>query len=197
MLRVVKVGGSLLDWPPLARVLPRWLAYQPPAKHVLVCGGGGWCDAVRQAQQQFALAEEAMHWLCVDLLAVTAKLLTQILHLPPPETDWRRVAKSDGPPRPAASPVVVFDPRSFLLQDEARLPGTALPHDWNATSDSIAARLAEVLGADELVLLKSADPPSVDVKEMAAAGYVDQHFVRALPCGLPLRIVNLRAERLD
>jgi aspartokinase-like uncharacterized kinase len=192
MLRVVKVGGSLLDWPPLAQVLPRWLARQSPARQVLVCGGGIWCDALRQAQRQFALPEQAMHWLCIEALTVTARLLTQILKLPPPETDWRRAGAAT--PSPGACPAVVLDPRSFLYEDEATLPGTVLPHDWTSTSDSFAARLAEVLAADELVLLKSADPPCRDLEELARVGYVDQHLPRALPRGMPLRLVNLRAE---
>ena len=192
-LRVVKVGGSLLDWPPLANVLPRWLAQQPPAGHVLVCGGGTWCDALRQAQQQFALPETAVHWLCVEALGVTAGLLAQVLRLPPPLADWRRAGQAATAPLGGACTTVVLDPRAFLHAHEPHLPGTVLPHDWSVTSDSIAARLAEVLQADELVLLKSADPPPGDVAALAAAGYVDRHFVQALPRSIPLRLVNLRA----
>lgn len=187
-LRVVKVGGSLLDWPPLAQVLPRWLASQPPAGQVLVCGGGVWCDALRQVQRHFALSEEGLHWLCVEALGVTAGLLAQMLKLPPPEKDWRRA----GQRACARQPAVVLDPRSFLHEEEPQLPGTVLPHDWSVSSDSIAARLAQVLEADELVLLKSADPPSRELAALAETGYVDRHLVRAWPRGMPLRMVNLR-----
>jgi aspartokinase-like uncharacterized kinase len=192
-LRVIKVGGSLLDWPPLVPALRRWLACQRPAGNVLLCGGGIWCDALREAQQRFALAEQAVHWLSVDALTVTAGLLAQLLQLPPPETDWQRVGQAARSAYRARCPAVVFDPRVFLYAHEAKLPGSPLPPDGRTTSDSVAARLAEVLGASELVLLKSADPPSEDLGELAAAGYVDMHLARALPRDLPLRLVNLRA----
>ena len=54
--------------------------------------------------------------------------------------------------------MVIFDAADWLENEEAQQPGCRLPQGWGVTSDSIAARLAEVLGADELVLLKSMLP---------------------------------------
>jgi hypothetical protein len=61
------------------------------------------------------------------------------------------------------------------------------------TSDSIAARVAEVVGAD-LVLLKSVDLPAGLSWEVAAAGgLVDATFGSIVArAGLQLRWVNLR-----
>jgi aspartokinase-like uncharacterized kinase len=87
-----------------------------------------------------------------------------------------------------------------LASAESELPGCRLPRSWQATSDSIAARVAEVLSAD-LVLLKSAGPPREIFPEgdrakvfanLAAAGYVDQHFPRAAAAVRAVEIVNLR-----
>ena len=70
---------------------------------------------------------------------------------------------------------------------------------WDVTSDSIAARIADLLGSDELVLLKSSlpEPQVATLDEAAAAGFVDRCF----PCyaaKLPLvRLVNLRDEDLS
>lgn len=192
-MRVVKVGGSLLDWPPLGAALRWWLAHQPPAGNVLVCGGGVWCDALREAQQRFGLSEPAMHWLCVEALAVTAGLLSEVLGVGPPLRDWRRLRQeADRQVQQGKGRDIVFDPRAFLREDEPNLPGTRLPHDWSVTSDAIAARLAAVLQADELVLLKSADPPAQDLAALAACGYVDRHLARAADEAPPLRLVNLR-----
>ena len=47
MIRVVKVGGSLLDLPQLPQKLRMWLAAQSPAHNVLVVGGGPLVEQVR------------------------------------------------------------------------------------------------------------------------------------------------------
>ena len=70
-----------------------------------------------------------------------------------------------------------------------------LPHSWDVTSDSIAARLAVLAGADELVLLKSGLPAgSLTLAQAAETGYVDRYFPVAA-AGVPrVRCVNLRAD---
>ena len=72
---------------------------------------------------------------------------------------------------------------------EASLPPSPLPHRWSVTSDSIAARIAGCLSAEELVLLKSVDPP-----EPAVCGppFVDEHFAVACEALRRVRCVNLR-----
>jgi aspartokinase-like uncharacterized kinase len=91
---------------------------------------------------------------------------------------------------------VVFDPRAFLYKDEPHLPGQRLPHNWSVTSDSIAARLAESLPSDELVLLKSLEPPARELSDLAAVGFVDLHFPVAAAAAVPCRFVNLRRPDL-
>ena len=74
--------------------------------------------------------------------------------------------------------------------------GTPLPERWNVTSDSIAARVARALNADELVLLKSVAWPDGDIAEAARRGIVDEHLPRELRLApnLQVRVVNLRDE---
>ncbi len=79
---------------------------------------------------------------------------------------------------------------------EPTLPGKKLPADWSVTSDSIAARIAITLSADELVLLKSASLPNAancDIQEMSNAGYVDGFFVELANSINRVRFVNLRS----
>ena len=72
IVRVVKIGGSLFDLPDLPERLWKWMAVQSPAHHVLVAGGGKLVNVVREWDRQKTLDDAAAHWMCVDLLTVTA-----------------------------------------------------------------------------------------------------------------------------
>jgi aspartokinase-like uncharacterized kinase len=189
-IRVVKVGGSLFQFEGLVWTLRKWLAAQPAATNILLAGGGALADAIRDADARFVLTEEASHWLCVEALRVTARLLTALLPEVPLVTTLAelRLQLASRPP-PAT---VVFCPADFLQRDEQQLLGTPLPHAWSVTSDSIAARLAQAVAAGELVLLKSAAPPP-DLGA-AAADYVDEWFATAARDVPSVRIVNLREQ---
>ena len=190
--RIIKVGGSLLDWPGLPGALTGWLAHQPPAVNVLLAGGGALANTIRQADRSFSIGEENAHWLCVDAMSISARLLAAAL----PESRFITTfddLRSELPSNAARN--VVFDAREFLYEHERRLPERILPHNWSVTSDSIAARLSYSVAADELVLLKSCDPPAVSLTELADAGFVDSHFAIVDWGRSPLRFVNLRAGR--
>lgn len=187
-VRVVKVGGSLFDFDGLTPALRYWLLQQPPAVNVLLAGGGPWAEAVREADRRFHLGDEASHWLCIDALALTARLLANLL----PEATFYQdflALRDEVACRVCAVvpvPPIVFSPATFVRNDAEHHP-QSLPRDWSVTSDSIAARLAEQLRAEELVLLKSTDAHS-------ASGLVDDYFpiaARDLPA---VRIVNLRSS---
>jgi hypothetical protein len=88
---------------------------------------------------------------------------------------------------------VIVDAHDFARQDEGR-PG-ALPHTWEVTSDSVAARVAQVTGARRLVLLKSTDfPEGIDAEETGRRGLVDAYFARAQG-GMEVFALNLRGWR--
>ena len=187
LVRVVKVGGSLLDWPQLPQALLAWLAQQPAGWSVLLAGGGPLANVVRQADAAFGLGEEVCHGLCIDLLGASARLLAAILREPDTLAGSLAEVRERIPTAPAGR--VIFDPRSFLALD------TVLPHAWSVTSDSIAARLAEAIAADELVLLKSVDPPEdATLAQLVASGTIDGFFPRAAAALTGrVRIANLRS----
>ena len=189
-IRVIKVGGSLLNWSQLPAAVEEWLQAQPSAVNVLIAGGGPFTEAIWQASRTFSLSEEEAHWLCVDAMSLTSQLLARIVTNTEPVTQFdelrRRVEQ-------AASGRIVFDPNEFLREHESRLTGSLLASNWTASSDSIAARLAEVLPADELVLLKSSDPPTGEARALADQGYVDEFFPAFARCQFRCRFVNLRS----
>ena len=147
---VVKVGGSLYDWPEFAPTLTRWLRDNARDETLIVPGGGPFAHAVRRLAEVQKLDEETAHWLAVRSMTIAASFLNAFL--------------KDLPGR-------IVDVWDFSQSDEA------LPHSWSASSDSIAARLAEKQNA-QLTLLKSRDPPPGDYADWAAAGYVDSNFPR-------------------
>jgi 5-(aminomethyl)-3-furanmethanol phosphate kinase len=189
-IRVIKVGGSLLDWPQLPTALRSWLAMQEPALNVLLCGCGPFGDVIRQADQHFSLGEEHSHWLCIDALSVTARLLAAIFPDAPHCDRYVQLTSRIAARDPGT---MIFDPQEFLTDHEAALPGRALPHTWSVSTDSIAARLAQVIEADELILLKSANAPhAASLGDLAASGLVDRHFLLAASSLRSVRLVNLR-----
>ena len=189
-LRVIKLGGSLLDLDGLTERFRRWLAAQPPMTSVTVVGGGRLADVVRDAFARRELDEEAAHWLCIRLLGVTAELVHRLL----PESV--RTACCDAlRAETNAGRLVVFEPETFLRREEPRLDPPPLPHSWDVTSDSIAARLAERLSAEELVLLKSRLPQGRRTLAGAAeSGCVDRFFPQAAVQLAKVRAVCLRDE---
>lgn len=163
---VVKVGGSLYDWPGLGPALRAFVAALAPERVLLVPGGGDFADAVRKLHAVHGLTEEQSHWLALESLWAAAGFVRTLV----PGGD-------------------VLDAHGFcehVVSD--------LPHTWEVTSDSIAARAAVVGQATRLVLLKSVDVPAGVAWDAAAAnGWVDPYFTRAL-AGFSGRVeaVNLR-----
>jgi 5-(aminomethyl)-3-furanmethanol phosphate kinase len=170
-VRVVKVGGSLWGLPDLSDRLQRWLSQQPAAHHVLIAGGGTLADQVRHADARFSFGEQKSHELCLDVLRVTARRLGSEL---PGSKLLIHVEELQAAVRSLLPTVYVFCPHHFMTVWEPRWHPRPLPATWAVTADSIAARLAEVIGAAELVLLKSCDPPPA-----GTGGYVDDYFATA------------------
>ncbi|MCA9154762.1 MAG: hypothetical protein KDA38_08240 [Planctomycetales bacterium] len=194
-IRVIKVGGSLFDLPDLRQRVAEWRSRQRTALDVLVAGGGSAADVVRQWQARFALSDEASHWLCVDAMSVTARLLAELLEPSVLVTEAADLQARLSGDRVDSSPPVVFDAAQFLRAVEPTLAGERLPHSFEATSDSIAARVAGWLEADELVLLKSTllDCPRNAVAG-AEFGLVDRHFPRQIRLPCRVRLVDIRKE---
>jgi aspartokinase-like uncharacterized kinase len=200
-LLVAKVGGSLLDLLDLGPRLERWLATGGPARPgvpgipagrdvLLVPGGGATADVVRRLDACHGLGPERAHWLALGAMALNAHFLAALV------SSWDRQPCLSAPKRTGRLPVPrVLDALAFARADEGR-PG-CLPHSWEVTSDAIAARVAVVAGAGELVLLKSVDvPEGIDWEEAGRRGLVDPAFagvVRQAGPGLCVRAVNLRA----
>jgi len=190
--RVVKLGGSLLLRDDLTRRFPAWiesasLAGITPTETLVVVGGGKLIDAIRAIDRVRPGNPTAIHWMCVDLLTTTTRLVHdwfphwQLVSTP---ADFQKSLKQGfGTSVPA-----LVDVSSFYSPDA----DGGLPTDWDTTSDAIAALLATLVKADELVLLKSCDvDPQASIDELAIAGVVDQAIRR-----LAAEVTQIRVHRL-
>lgn len=203
-IRVIKVGGSLFDEPRLPQLLGNWLAMQPVATNVLLVGGGALVDAVRQLDQLHAVGEERSHWLAVQAMSVTASLLADLLPGAMLVERFDKLVELLAADRSIPEGrLIVFDSWQFLREVEPGTPGRRLPHHWQATSDSIAARLAAATAHSgrqlhELVLLKSTLPArGATLADAAAAGIVDGCFPQQAAELSRVRLVNLRSEKFE
>ena len=179
---VAKVGGSLFDLPDLRDRLMNWVAALPDHRILFVPGGGRLADCIRQLDQQHGLGEGKAHWLALRALSVNALFLSDLLGAPVVSSlDEREGA------------FAVLDAHAFCLRDEDRKG--ALGHSWRVTSDSVAARVAAVVGG-EVVLLKSVDRSAeMTWADAARAGIVDETFPELVSTfRIRARWVNLRSS---
>lgn len=140
---IVKLGGSLLGSPEL----PRWLdtlVKISDGKILIVPGGGLFANAVREAQQRTKVSDVVAHklaLLAMDqfgllLAGMNGKLVTASSELEIAERGWQHRC-------------IVWLPSRMVLADDS------VPKNWQVTSDSISAWLANKIGAEQLVLVKS------------------------------------------
>lgn len=140
---VVKIGGSLLGEPELASWLENLVRFSD-GKIVIVPGGGIFADTVREAQQLSNINDCAAHELALLAMdqfgllmaGMNAGLATASSELEIAERGWQHRG-------------IVWLPSKMVLADDT------IPRNWQVTSDSLSAWLANKLGAEQLILVKS------------------------------------------
>jgi aspartokinase-like uncharacterized kinase len=161
----VKIGGSLATDPLLAD----WLQLLAPARRepiVIVPGGGGFADCVREHQARWRFADAAAHRMALLAMAQYGLMLAAI---EPSLVAEASVSKLAATREHAAAAV-------WLPLDLVR--GTdGIDESWEITSDSLAAWLARELGATKLIVVKScALPPRATIDQLVEADIVDRRF---------------------
>jgi 5-(aminomethyl)-3-furanmethanol phosphate kinase len=192
-LTVIKVGGSLFDWPEFPRhiaALLQTLEAVDSREHiVLVAGGGPAAQLIRVLDDLHCLGDETAHRLAIRAMELSAHILAALQ----PRTVV--VHDTDGLYRAwCARSIPILNPS--LIWNKIESSGiNVLPMSWDTTSDSIAAGIAVHLAADRFILLKSATLPEGTVRQEAARlGLVDPMFpvvARSLPL---VEYLNLRED---
>ena len=180
MTWVVKLGGSLNADP----LLPLWLDVLTQlggGRVVLVCGGGAFADAVRTHQAHWHYNDLAAHNMALLAMAQTAHFLHALnpaLQMANSDADAQRVLR--------LGKTALWSPLALLA--EHANAGT----NWSVTSDSIALALAQRLGADQLVLVKScAIDAAASLAQLGKAGVIDARFATLAAAGaVPVRLMQ-------
>lgn len=182
---ILKVGGSLLDWPELKGRLKTLLKTVDGRSGLLIVGGGDAADVVRRWDVQHSLLIEASHRLAIHSMSLTARFVADLLEIPLVDS----IAIQAG--------ISVLDSAREVLTSTASEP---LPASWDVTSDSIALWIATQVPKSELILVKSTDwPVSSTIQFAAEAGLIDPYFpclVGQLAQVPRLGWINLRSEDL-
>ena len=139
MLTVIKIGGGVGDdaLPGLCAALG-----ELGRRHrlLVVPGGAGFADAVREADRRFGLHADTAHRMAILGMEQFAWLLSDLI---------------PGAERCADLTLARTGRTKVLLP--AGLPLDELPASWQVTADSIAAWVAHRVGAARLVLVKEVD----------------------------------------
>jgi len=203
-VRVIKLGGSLLEWRDLRSRFECWMKSQAPALNFVIVGGGELVEAVRHIDQRQTLDAAFTHWLCIDLMATTAKIAAELLGLKPlissPQELGRWLEVHRTLHHLSEPCVAVVQPSAYYYREGAAPHSSRLPEDWSCTSDSIAAWLATCVNASELVLLKSTSVAGMSSKifspgqlsSLAELGLVDSAFPEFASGLANVQVVNLR-----
>jgi len=198
-LRVIKLGGSLLSLPDWHERFLRWLESEPPAQNLLLVGGGEMVDVLRREHERFSYSEKVMHDSALAVMDLNAELAVARL---PGAKLLQSSADLERPFLPVIdrglngmSAIQLIRITSWWKAATAN--GEALPPEtWDTTSDTLAAWVAGMVQAQELVLLKSADPPPL-LMDWSKKGYVDRNFFQYLPQHICYRAVNLLSFKMD
>lgn len=188
---IVKVGGSLLDWPELPGRLAAFLDERrqanPAVLDVLICGGGPFAETVRRLDDIHGLGNFAAHRLAIQAMDLASTVLLCLL----PGTAGVDRLRAIGPAWPPEDiPLLV---PSIAVEELEESHPNPLPASWDVTSDSIAAWIAGTVRARSLVLLKSADLPPRSTRETAAQlGRVDPFFPLISAPVASVEYLNLR-----
>lgn len=140
------MGGSLASSQAVLKRLCRKLGQLAAFYRLAVVPGGAqFADAVRAAYTNFSLSEQMAHRMAVMGMDQYGCLLSEIT---PNARLVRTLAEARSFSRRGRLPIILLSHTPYLNR---------LERSWRVTSDSIAARVAGLLRAKKLLLLKDVD----------------------------------------
>jgi len=146
MEAVLKVGGSLAEYPTSLKTLCKELAvFTRDHKILIVPGGGRFADAVRDFDKTHGLSNTVAHKMAILAMDQFGLFLSDIIANSYVSYSLEKAKSSPKGTLP------IFLPSTFMFRRDP------LEHSWDVTSDSIAAYIAGRLHAEKLVLVTDVD----------------------------------------
>jgi aspartokinase-like uncharacterized kinase len=161
---VIKLGGSLMSDAICLTECLNTIEQKIKAKVVIVPGGGLFADQVRSAQEKWHFDDDIAHQMALLAMQQMALLF-----------------KSIKPNFLLANKVSALDNnRSVSIWSPDIKELSSIKASWDITSDSLSAWLANQLQATELILVKSAEIATDNIKLMQKLGLVDNAFAETI-----------------
>jgi aspartokinase-like uncharacterized kinase len=190
-ITVFKLGGSLLDLPDLKSRLSEAIDLCNSIYPVLVVGGGPLADLVYDYQSIHKYDDQTGHRLAIQALEFNSYLVESFFTPGQVAHDYRTCKELW-----VKGHIPILNPFTFLKSQE-RANENPIPATWSFTTDSISARISEMLQAGELVLLKSVRWDSGSSLASAAQnGDIDPFFEKSLKSVPRLTWINMRDHPL-
>ena len=170
---VVKFGGSFA----FSEVLTDWIRALASCagRIVIVPGGGPFADAVRLAQSRMGFDDCAAHRMSLLAMEQYGRALISFDNLLSPADSMEAIER-----HLLAKRIPVWMPARMVSGAADIAPS------WEVTSDSLAAWLCSMIGANRLILVKHVRSLSgqQQSEDLAVAGVVDKAFPRYLRISL-------------
>lgn len=179
MTTVIKLGGSLSNDPRLRSCLSSIADF---GDVIVVPGGGPYANAVRAQQARWKFPDEQAHHMAV--LAMDQFAL-QLYGIEPRLT----LVNSNNEIHLART-----EQRSVIwLPSEMVLSDASIANSWDITSDSLAAWLARMICAKQLILVKSCTiPSSATTADLIDSGVLDRGFAQmSLHSAQRIRVISI------
>lgn len=181
-MRVIKLGGSLLASGGLVSCLTKINQRYAAQGGVIVPGGGVLANDIRQLQQEFGFDDRTAHQMAILAMQQMGLLLKGLCPHFEIVNSTKQINTTNNPTK-----ILIWSP------DVAELDKAGIPSSWDITSDSLSAWLATTLGAEELLLIKSATmTKNVSLTKLTQDQVVDKAFCSYCPdaTGFKLTIIN-------
>lgn len=146
MEAVLKIGGSLSEYPKnLMHLCQKLSVLAERHKVLIVPGGGKFADTVRKFDKIYGFSETVAHKMAILAMDQYGLLLSDITPNSHIVHSLKEISKS------AKGILPIFLPSNLIFLKDP------IEHSWEITSDSIAAYIANAVQAKKLVLVTDVD----------------------------------------